>query len=110
MIYPGTACCGDRSLTVAARQGGRGSSGRSRLVRAVAARHGAAAERHLECGSPIGSVIGIWLAGRIPDTTGSYPFVFSMLGLLMPLAYIFGTLLMGKIEPLTLAEGFESQD
>jgi ACS family hexuronate transporter-like MFS transporter len=59
-------------------------------------------------GSTIGSMISIWLVGRILDTTGSYPSVFLMLGLLMPLAYFFGTLLMGRIEPLQLAEGCES--
>jgi ACS family hexuronate transporter-like MFS transporter len=56
-------------------------------------------------GSTIGSVIGIWLVGRILDSTGSYPIVFLMLGLLMPLAYVFGTLLMGRIEPLKMADG-----
>ena len=59
-------------------------------------------------GSTIGSMISIWLVGRILDTTGSYPSVFLMLGLLMPLAYFFGTLLMGRIEPLQMAEGLAS--
>jgi ACS family hexuronate transporter-like MFS transporter len=58
-------------------------------------------------GSTIGSMISIWLVGRILDTTGSYPAVFLMLGLLMPLAYFLGTLMMGRIEPLQLADGLE---
>jgi hypothetical protein len=41
-------------------------------------------------------VISIWLVGRILDTTHNYVVVFTFLGLLMPLAYLFGTFLMGK--------------
>ena len=54
-------------------------------------------------GSTAGSVISIWLVGRILDSTGSYITVFVLLGLLMPLAYVFGTLLMGRVERLQLA-------
>jgi len=56
-------------------------------------------------GSTIGSVISIWLVGRILDTTHSYVVVFTFLGLLMPLAYLFGTFLMGKVRPLELPAG-----
>jgi MFS transporter, ACS family, hexuronate transporter len=59
-------------------------------------------------GSTIGSVISIWLVGRILDRTGSYHAVFLILGLLMPLAYFLGTLLMGRIEPLQVVAGMES--
>lgn len=59
-------------------------------------------------GSTIGSVISIWLVGRILDRTGSYAAVFLMLGLLMPIAYFFGSLLMGRVEPVQFAEGLES--
>jgi len=31
-----------------------------------------------------------------------------MLGLLMPIAYLAGTLLMGRVEPLQLGDRFES--
>jgi MFS transporter, ACS family, hexuronate transporter len=55
-------------------------------------------------GSTIGSVISIWLVGRILDTTHNYVVVFVFLGLLMPLAYLFGTLLMGKVQPLELPD------
>lgn len=54
-------------------------------------------------GSTLGSMISIWLVGRILDSTGSYPSVFLILGLLMPLAYFLGTLLVGRIEPLPMA-------
>jgi ACS family hexuronate transporter-like MFS transporter len=56
-------------------------------------------------GSTTGSVISIWLVGRILDTTHSYVVVFTFLGLLMPLAYLCGTSLMGKVRPLELTDG-----
>jgi ACS family hexuronate transporter-like MFS transporter len=61
-------------------------------------------------GSTSGSLISIWLVGRILDSTGSYPSVFLMLGLLMPIAYLAGTLLMGRVEPLQLEDRFEREE
>jgi len=55
-------------------------------------------------GSTTGSVISIWLVGRILDTTHSYIAVFTLLGLLMPVAYVVGTALMGKVQRLDLGE------
>jgi len=49
-------------------------------------------------------VISIWLVGRILDTTHSYIAVFTLLGLLMPVAYVVGTALMGKVQRLDLGE------
>jgi len=55
-------------------------------------------------GSTTGSVISIWVVGRILDTTHSYIAVFIMLGLLMPVAYVVGTTLMGKVQSIELEE------
>jgi hypothetical protein len=41
----------------------------------------------------------------ILDTTDSYVVVFTFLGPLMPLAYLLGTLLMGKVRPLEMPDG-----
>ena len=51
-------------------------------------------------GSTLGSVISIWLVGRTLDLTGSYTPVFLALGLVMPLAFTAGMLLMGRVERL----------
>ena len=56
--------------------------------------------------SRIGSSSGVRIAAQ--PLSNIYT-VFLMLGLLMPLAYVFGTLLMGRIEPLELADGFNSR-
>ncbi len=53
-------------------------------------------------GSTLGSVVSIWLVGRTLDLTGSYIPVFAGLGLLMPIAYLIGTRLMGTVEPVDL--------
>jgi len=51
-------------------------------------------------GSTLGSVISIWLVGRTLDITGSYTPVFLALGLVMPVAFTAGMLLMGRVERL----------
>jgi ACS family hexuronate transporter-like MFS transporter len=51
-------------------------------------------------GSTIGSVISTWAVGRILDSTHSYAPVFIGLGLLMPIALLAGTALMGRVEPV----------
>ncbi len=51
-------------------------------------------------GSTLGSVISIWLVGRTLDLTGSYTPVFLALGLVMPIAFTAGMLLMGRVERL----------
>ena len=56
-------------------------------------------------GSTTGSVISTWLVGCILDTTHNYVVVFTFLGLLMPLAYLFGTFLMGKVRTIKLPDG-----
>jgi ACS family hexuronate transporter-like MFS transporter len=53
-------------------------------------------------GSTVGSVISIWLVGRTLDLTHSYVPVFVGLGLLMPVAFLVGTRLMGRVEPVKL--------
>jgi MFS transporter, ACS family, hexuronate transporter len=55
-------------------------------------------------GSTTGSVISIWLVGRILDATHSYSAVFILLGLLMPVAFVIGTALMGKVQAIELPE------
>jgi len=54
-------------------------------------------------GSTIGSVISTWAVGRVLDATHSYAPVFIGLGLLMPIALVAGTALMGRIEPVSMA-------
>ncbi|MEP7366813.1 MAG: MFS transporter [Acidobacteriota bacterium] len=49
-------------------------------------------------GSTLGSVISIWLVGRTLDLTHSYTPVFVGLGLMMPVAFAAGMLLMGRVE------------
>jgi ACS family hexuronate transporter-like MFS transporter len=51
-------------------------------------------------GSTVGSVIATWAVGRTLDTTHSYAPVFIGLSLLMPIALLAGTALMGRIEPV----------
>jgi ACS family hexuronate transporter-like MFS transporter len=51
-------------------------------------------------GSTIGSVISTWAVGRTLDSTHSYAPVFIGLGLLMPIALLVGTALMGRVEPV----------
>ena len=54
----------------------------------------------LGTGSTAGSVISTWAVGRTLDITHSYVPVFVGIGLLMPVALLVGTLLMGRVEPL----------
>ncbi len=53
-------------------------------------------------GSTVGSVISTWAVGRVLDMTHSYTPVFIGIGLLMPVAYLVGSALAGKIEPVRL--------
>jgi len=55
-------------------------------------------------GSTLGSVIATWAVGRTLDATGSYAPVFIGIGLLMPVAWVVGTALMGRVEPVRLKE------
>jgi len=55
-------------------------------------------------GSTLGSVIATWAVGRTLDATGSYSPVFIGIGLLMPVAWVVGTALMGRVEPVRLKE------
>jgi ACS family hexuronate transporter-like MFS transporter len=54
-------------------------------------------------GSTIGSVISTWAVGRTLDITHSYAPVFIGLGLLMPIALLAGTALMGRIDPRSIS-------
>jgi len=54
-------------------------------------------------GSTVGSVISTWAVGRTLDLTHSYVPVFIGIGLLMPVAFVVGTLLMGRVEPVQLS-------
>jgi ACS family hexuronate transporter-like MFS transporter len=51
-------------------------------------------------GSTVGTVISTWAVGRILDSAHSYAPVFIGLGLLMPIALLAGTALMGRVEPV----------
>ena len=51
-------------------------------------------------GSTLGTVISTWAVGRILDSAHSYAPVFIGLGLLMPIALLAGTALMGRVEPV----------
>jgi ACS family hexuronate transporter-like MFS transporter len=53
-------------------------------------------------GSTIGSVISTWAVGWTLDLTHSYVPVFVGIGLLMPVAFVVGTVLMGRVEPVDL--------
>jgi ACS family hexuronate transporter-like MFS transporter len=53
-------------------------------------------------GSTVGSVISTWAVGRTLDLTHSYVPVFIGIGLLMPVAFVVGTTLMGRVEPVRL--------
>jgi len=64
-------------------------------ARAVASVYGIGA-----CGAMLGVMISIWVIGRVLDATHSYRIVFTLLGLLMPLAFVLGSILVGKIQPL----------
>ena len=55
-------------------------------------------------GSTVGSVISTWAVGRTLDLTHSYVPVFIGIGLLMPVAFVVGTALMGKVEPVKLLQ------
>lgn len=53
-------------------------------------------------GSTVGSVISTWAVGRVLDATHSYTPVFIGIGLLMPVAYLVGSALAGRIEPVRM--------
>ncbi|NWF83081.1 MAG: MFS transporter, partial [Bryobacteraceae bacterium] len=53
-------------------------------------------------GSTMGSVVSIWLVGRTLDATHSYAPVFAGLALLMPVAFVVGMALMGRVERVDL--------
>jgi ACS family hexuronate transporter-like MFS transporter len=55
-------------------------------------------------GSTMGSVISTWAVGYVLDLTHSYVPVFVGIGLLMPVALLCGTALMGRVELISLAE------
>jgi ACS family hexuronate transporter-like MFS transporter len=63
--------------------------------RAVASVYGIAGT-----GSTLGTVISTWAVGRTLDVTHSYTPVFVGIGLLMPVALLVGTTLMGRVEPV----------
>jgi ACS family hexuronate transporter-like MFS transporter len=53
-------------------------------------------------GSTMGSVISTWAVGATLDLTHSYVPVFVGIGLLMPVAFVVGNWLMGKVEAVEL--------
>jgi ACS family hexuronate transporter-like MFS transporter len=55
-------------------------------------------------GSTIGSVISTWAVGATLDVTHSYVPVFVGIGLLMPVAFVVGVKLMGRVEAVELRE------
>jgi ACS family hexuronate transporter-like MFS transporter len=63
--------------------------------RAVASVYGIGAS-----GAMLGVMFSIFIIGRVLDATHSYRNVFTLLGLLMPLAFLLGTILIGRIRPL----------
>jgi len=55
-------------------------------------------------GSTMGSVISTWVVGHVLDATHSYTPVFVGIGLLMPIAFLVGNPLMGRVEPIKLRD------
>jgi MFS transporter, ACS family, hexuronate transporter len=55
-------------------------------------------------GSTMGSVISTWAVGHVLDATHSYTSVFVGIGLLMPIAFLVGNALMGRVEPIKLRD------
>jgi ACS family hexuronate transporter-like MFS transporter len=53
-------------------------------------------------GSTVGSVISTWAVGRVLDVTHSYTPVFIGIGLLMPVAFLVGSTLAGRIQPVRM--------
>jgi ACS family hexuronate transporter-like MFS transporter len=53
-------------------------------------------------GSTVGSILSTWLVGRTLALTHSYVPVFIGIGLLMPVAFVVGTALMGRVEPVAM--------
>ena len=51
-------------------------------------------------GSTVGSVISTWAVGRTLDLSHSYTPVFVGIGALMPIAFLVGTSLVGRVEPV----------
>jgi ACS family hexuronate transporter-like MFS transporter len=59
-------------------------------------------------GSTLGSVVSTWAVGYTLDLTQSYVPVFVGIGLLMPVAFVVGFSLMGRVEPIRFAAGEEA--
>ncbi|MCS7023726.1 MAG: MFS transporter [Bryobacteraceae bacterium] len=55
-------------------------------------------------GSTLGSVLATWLVGKTLDWTHSYEPVFLGLALLMPVAFVVGMAVMGRLQPLKQEE------
>lgn len=65
--------------------------------RAVASVHGLGGT-----GSTMGSVISTWMVGQVLDLTHSYVPVFIGIGLAMPVAFLVGSTLADRVEPVRL--------
>ncbi len=59
-------------------------------------------------GSTVGSVISTWAVGQILDATHSYTPVFVGIGLLLPVGFVVGTALMGRVQPVRMITGASS--
>jgi ACS family hexuronate transporter-like MFS transporter len=53
-------------------------------------------------GSSLGTVFATWAVGLVLDRFHSYTPVFIFVGSLLPVAFIVGTLVMGKVHPLEI--------
>ena len=51
-------------------------------------------------GSSLGTVLATWIVGLSLDRFGSYSIVFVCIGSLLPIAYLLGGLVLGKIQPV----------
>ncbi|MCC6862663.1 MAG: MFS transporter [Bryobacterales bacterium] len=56
-------------------------------------------------GSTVGSVISTWAVGQVLDATHSYTPVFVGIGLLLPVGFVVGTALMGRVQPVQMGAG-----
>jgi MFS transporter, ACS family, aldohexuronate transporter len=53
-------------------------------------------------GSSLGTVVTTWAIGLVLDRLHSYTPVFIFIGSLLPTAFVVGTLVMGKVQPLEI--------
>ncbi len=60
-------------------------------------------------GSSLGTVVATWAIGRVLDRFHSYAPVFIFIGSLLPVAFIVGSLVMGKVVPIEIRRADEQK-